>query len=364
MSRYTISPKSIVSLIRNNLLDRYDSGYPILKELLQNADDAGAHRFRLDARVGWPDAENPLLRGPGLLIVNDGEFRPKDRKRSLVVGMAGNSLFNELFSGAQGKTGERLTSWFDHATATLGGRDVVDTVREIFGNVARFDFQQVGKALPRVDLGDLERFFTLAAGRHHRRIFKRAEGIELRAPDAWKARSYAVRDKYDGLVFDRRLRGATAASRVLGVGHTLFDAALDEARSLPVRIAALDGLEAPLLIVVVEDEVTGTGSLVRRLIFDVRDAAGEPAPMRDWELLRLLNGIPSKDLAVAPEIETADPELAAIVNRLRDAFASGLPDHAPSLHRPVCWPEMLFVPARSGSSGARTVSGNAVPAPA
>ena len=282
----------------------------------------------------------------------------------LVVGMAGNSLFNELFSGAQGKTGERLTSWFDQATATLGGRDVVDTVREIFGNVARFDFQQVGKALPRVDLGDLERFFTLAAGRHHRRIYKRAEGIELRAPDAWKARSYAVRDKYDGLVFDRRLRGATAASRVLGVGHTLFDVALDEARSLPVCMAALDGLEAPLLIVVVEDEVTGTGSLVWRLIFGVRDAAGEPAPMRDWELLRLLNGIPSKDLAVAPEIETADPELAAIVNRLRDAFASGLPDHAPFLHRPVCWPEMLFVPARFGSSGARTVSGNVSPAPA
>ena len=86
MSGYTINPESIVNQIRNNLLDRYDSGYPILKELLQNADDAGAHRFRLDARVGWPDAENPLLRGPGLLIVNDGEFRPKDRKGILSFG--------------------------------------------------------------------------------------------------------------------------------------------------------------------------------------------------------------------------------------------------------------------------------------
>lgn len=86
MSGYKISPKSIVNQIRNNLLDRYESGYPILKELLQNADDAGAHRFRLDARAGWPDAENPLLRWPGLLIVNDGEFRPEDRKGILWFG--------------------------------------------------------------------------------------------------------------------------------------------------------------------------------------------------------------------------------------------------------------------------------------
>ena len=50
---------------------------------------------------------------------------------------------------------------------------VVDTVREIFCNVAHIDFQQVG---------DLERFFTLAAGRHRRRSFKTSRGIELRAP--------------------------------------------------------------------------------------------------------------------------------------------------------------------------------------
>lgn len=86
MSSYKIRPESIVNQIRNNLLDRYDSGYPILKELLQNADDAGAHRFRLDARAGWPNADNPLLRGPGLLIVNNGEFRSEDQEGILSFG--------------------------------------------------------------------------------------------------------------------------------------------------------------------------------------------------------------------------------------------------------------------------------------
>ncbi|WP_067732778.1 sacsin N-terminal ATP-binding-like domain-containing protein [Novosphingobium naphthalenivorans] len=78
MPDFHISPISIVNQIKSNLQDRYDSGYPILKELLQNADDAEAQRFRLDALPGWPNAVNPLLRGPGLLVANDGFFRRQD----------------------------------------------------------------------------------------------------------------------------------------------------------------------------------------------------------------------------------------------------------------------------------------------
>lgn len=78
MPDFHISPISIVNQIKSNLQDRYDSGYPILKELLQNADDAQASQFRLDVLPGWPNAVNPLLRGPGLLVVNDGFFRNQD----------------------------------------------------------------------------------------------------------------------------------------------------------------------------------------------------------------------------------------------------------------------------------------------
>ena len=60
-----VSPRSIVNQIKSRLQDRYASGYPILKELVQNADDAQARRVRLDALTGRPDADNPLLRGPG-----------------------------------------------------------------------------------------------------------------------------------------------------------------------------------------------------------------------------------------------------------------------------------------------------------
>lgn len=262
----------------------------------------------------------------------------------LVIGMAGNSLFNELFSGSEGLSGERLGAWFDRATATLGGRDVVETVRELLGNVTKFDFQQVGQDLPKVDLPDLERFFTQTVGRHGRRIFRRDDGLEIRTPDTWKARSYALRDKYEGLVFDRSLRGANAASRVLGIGHPLFDIALDDAHDVTVRVASLDGLSGPLLIMAVEDEVTGTGSLVHRLIFGVAEKEAKIEVLRDWELLQATNALTLKSpLGTLPATGAE-----ATIERLKQAFDADLSSHASTLRRPVSWPEMLFLPDTAG----------------
>ena len=262
----------------------------------------------------------------------------------LVIGMAGNTLFNELFSGSEGLSGERLGAWFNRTTATLGGRDVVETVRELLGNVSKFDFQQVGKDLPNVDLPDLERFFAQTVARHGRRIFRRDDGLEIRTPDTWKARSYALRDKYEGLVFDRSLRGANAASRVLGIGHPLFDLALDDARDNPARIASVEGLCGPLLIIAVEDEVTGTGSLVHRLIFGVTEKEAKIEVLRDWELLQVANVLTVKSsLGAGPTIEGAE----AVIERLKQAFDADLFSHASTLRRPVSWPEMLFFPAIS-----------------
>lgn len=263
----------------------------------------------------------------------------------LVIGMAGNSLFNELFSGSEGLSGERLGAWFDRATSTLGGRDVVETVRELLGSVSRFDFQQVGRDLPKVDLPDLERFFIQTVGRHGRRIFRRDDGLEIRTPDDWKARSYALRDKYEGLVFDRSLRGANAASRVLGIGHPLFDIALDDAQDIPTRAASVEGLDRPVLILAVEDEVTGTGSLVHRLIFGVTEKDGKIDVLRDWELLQVMNALTVKSPSGAgPATDGAE----AVMEHLKQAFDASVSSHASTLRRPISWPEMLFVPSAAG----------------
>jgi hypothetical protein len=68
-------PKDIVEHLRHNL-ERYpyDDGFPVFRELLQNADDAKARMVVLHLLPGWPKASNPLLQGAGLLLINDGEF--------------------------------------------------------------------------------------------------------------------------------------------------------------------------------------------------------------------------------------------------------------------------------------------------
>lgn len=86
MSELIVSPLSIATQIKDLLRDRYASGYPILKELLQNADDAQARHVEIDALPGWNDADNPLLRGPGLLAGNDGAFRQEDGRGILSFG--------------------------------------------------------------------------------------------------------------------------------------------------------------------------------------------------------------------------------------------------------------------------------------
>jgi hypothetical protein len=78
MSNLTTPPRAIFRQIQANLKDRYSSGYPVLKELIQNAEDAKAGTIRFVAHEGWSDADNPLLRVPGLLVSNDGSFSERD----------------------------------------------------------------------------------------------------------------------------------------------------------------------------------------------------------------------------------------------------------------------------------------------
>ena len=72
--------KAIRSLLADVYRDAGD-GRTLFRELVQNADDAGAGRLTFAVlESGWRDAQNSLLRGPALLVANDGPFRTKDLK--------------------------------------------------------------------------------------------------------------------------------------------------------------------------------------------------------------------------------------------------------------------------------------------
>ena len=78
------SPLDEIKAIQTLLADVYKDagdGRTLFRELVQNADDAGARRLGLTVlERGWPDARNRLLRGPALLVANDGAFPDKDRE--------------------------------------------------------------------------------------------------------------------------------------------------------------------------------------------------------------------------------------------------------------------------------------------
>ena len=101
------NPLSDIQDLRNLLGDQYDF-HSILKELVQNADDSGSKELHLALAPGWPDAVHPLLRGPALVVANDGEFRPADAEgiRSLRLGSKGGD------AGTIGKFGLGMKSVF------------------------------------------------------------------------------------------------------------------------------------------------------------------------------------------------------------------------------------------------------------
>ena len=96
-----------VNLIADNLRDRYKNGFPILKELLQNADDAKARRLVFGFHPGFKgQAKHALLQGPGLWVFNDGHFKKEDEHAIRSFGL--NSKAGD--SGAIGKFGLGMKS--------------------------------------------------------------------------------------------------------------------------------------------------------------------------------------------------------------------------------------------------------------
>ena len=106
MAKYTTD---YVNLIADNLRDRYKSGFPILKELVQNADDAGAGNLVFGHHAGFTaSVDHPLLRGPALWLLNDGGFQVKDKQAITSFALNGKAADE----GAIGKFGLGMKSVF------------------------------------------------------------------------------------------------------------------------------------------------------------------------------------------------------------------------------------------------------------
>ena len=63
--------RQIINAIAYQIRDQYGPE-SVLKEMIQNADDAGAERLVIIGLPGLAGAANPLLKAPGILVANDG----------------------------------------------------------------------------------------------------------------------------------------------------------------------------------------------------------------------------------------------------------------------------------------------------
>ena len=85
------NPTAIIGQIRNLLRDDYGPGFPILKELVQNADDAKASSLDLAFVGGLAAARHPLLIGPAVVVINDGKFDGGDEEKIALMGEGNKS---------------------------------------------------------------------------------------------------------------------------------------------------------------------------------------------------------------------------------------------------------------------------------
>ncbi|WP_210464365.1 sacsin N-terminal ATP-binding-like domain-containing protein [Vibrio crassostreae] len=85
MAGASIDAIGVINQIKDNLTDRYDNGFPVLKEIIQNADDAGANSLKIGWSKGFEDAENELLNAPAIFFVNDAPLEEEHRDAILSI---------------------------------------------------------------------------------------------------------------------------------------------------------------------------------------------------------------------------------------------------------------------------------------
>ncbi|MGF6858473.1 DEAD/DEAH box helicase [Paraburkholderia sp. CI3] len=216
----------------------------------------------------------------------------------LVLGMSSPEIFDQLFSRAATVPAERLNAWFDEQTGTLGGAPALEAVRDLFGRADGFDLSAL-KDVPPVDLPDLLPFVQGSLTFNRRR--PKVEGLRMwaKTPDEW-AKNHRMRRSYENLHFDRK--ATTGTEDLMGVGHALMEKALQEAALLHGVFCLVDGLPEPVRVIAVSSKVTGGSKASGRVVFGI---TGRPAAyklLKDWEVLRLVNGCALKpEPASAPE---------------------------------------------------------------
>jgi hypothetical protein len=121
----------------------------------------------------------------------------------------------------------------------------------------------------------------------------------------------------------------------------LIDRAIAECSTQQSLLARVKGLEHPLLVAFGEDEITGTGATVHKIVVGVCLGANNSITvLRDWEALLKMNDF-------YPSSEKTAPLLPSEISAIR-ILVNGLVDVASTLtlpfKRPKLTPVLVFLP--------------------
>lgn len=306
-------------------LNRYGQREPVDVISLRNEQT-------VEARI-WDQLNRKLA---GIMRALGSAMDEPEDLLQLVLGMTDRSLFTELFSQADQVPRERLADWFNEKTRTFGDAGVIETVKALVGNAARFGLQGLGlREIPALDLPDLRPFFESMLTSNGRRAQWQDGRLSFKTPDGWLT-TPAVQRHYRDAIFSRQREVGDKETQVIGVGHAAFDQAIAQARARSVALSAVPGLTAPLVIAQVYDRVTeSTGAMRFRLFGVAVPDAGEPQVLSDDALLVLLNKLKK------PRREPERPTVAADLIEARLVQGMGALHAAlPGLDLPFAVPDL------------------------
>ena len=277
-------------------LNRYGQSKPVQVVSIRNPDTVES--------LVWSKLESKLHSIMNAL--GNAMDEPEDLLQ-LVLGMTGSSVFNEIFSGAIDVPKARLSEWFDEKAKTFGGSGAIDTVKALVGHAQGFDLSGL-KNVPPLDLPNLQTFFLASLSFNSRRPEINEQEISFKTPQAWMTRP-SVKPTYSKLYFDRTHKADGGS--VCGVGHPVFDRAIEQALEFEAPTAHIRGLPAPLALFIIFDRVTDTGGHVRETLVGVKWSAGGFSLLKDWEVLLALAKAGDKNSGLeSHQADMSDSDLA------------------------------------------------------
>ena len=289
-------------------ISRYGQNHPVDVVSLRNPDT-------VESRI-WECLDQKLDR---ITLAFQGAMDDPEDMRQMVIGMASPRMFTSIFSDAdESLKGEKLENWFNSKASTFGGEEAVSVVKNIFGNVARFDFGQVSHQIPRVDLPDLIPFFkALFATLNKRPTIVDEVRLSFKTPREW-LNDFTIAERYN-LLFDRSSKGLEDED-LAGVGLKVVDKAIQTAHKMTDCLAVVSDVNNPLFVFGISDKITSSDSTVRETVAGMEHTQDESWNLlKDWEIIKILNPIADKPRSQAlADSKITDQDIPALIKEARD----------------------------------------------